>query len=82
MPTRTTEDCNSMTPEEKKKQRQEEALLLELGDVDTDVCSRMKNIIAAKWDAPSLMREVESFINQREKILEELYVIEDYANHN
>ena len=69
-----------MTPEEKKKQRQEDALLLELGAVDTDICNRMRNIIGAKWDAPSLQREVEGFMKQREKILDELYVIEDYAN--
>ena len=70
-----------MTPE-KKKQRQEDALLLELGDVDTDIANRVRSIIGAKWDAPSLQREVEGFMNQRDKILDELYVIEDYANQS
>lgn len=68
-----------MTPKE-KKQRQEDALLLELGDVESDICNRIRNIVGAKWDAPSLQREVEGFMKQREKILNELYVIENYAN--
>lgn len=66
-----------MTPEEKKKQRQENSLLLELGDIDMDICNRMINIIGAKWDAPSLQREVEKMIQQRELIREELYLIEE-----
>ena len=70
-----------MTPEEKKK-RQEDALLLELGDVESDICNRIRNIVGAKWDAPSLQREVEGFMKQREKILNELYVIENYANQS
>ena len=70
-----------MTPEE-KKQRQEDALLLELGDVESDICNRIRNIVGAKWDAPSLQREVEGFMKQREKILNELYVIENYANQS
>jgi hypothetical protein len=52
--------------------RQQEGLILELGDVDTDICNRMRNIIGAKWDAPSLQHEVEKLMQQRELIIEEI----------
>lgn len=59
-----------------KKSRQVDALLLELGDIDTDACQKMKHIISAKWDAPTLQRDIETLMFQRDLVLEELYQIQ------
>ena len=64
-----------ISKKEKRLEMQENSLISELNEIEIEICTLIEKIIAAHWDAPSLMAEVEKKISQRQKMWKELDLI-------
>jgi len=61
-----------ISKKEKHLERQENLMISELNEIEIEICALIEKIIAAHWDAPSLMKIVEQKISQRQKMWNEL----------
>ena len=63
-------------PQTSKKQKrlelQENLMISELNQIEIEICSLIKKIIDAHWDAPSLQHIVEQKIGQHQHMRREL----------
>ena len=66
---------NQISKKEKRLEMQENSLISELNEIEIEICALIEKIIAAHWDAPSLMAIVEQKISQRQKMWNELDLI-------
>ena len=66
---------NQISKKEKRLELQENSLISELNEIEIEICAYIEKIIAAHWDAPSLMSIVEQKISQRQKMWNELDLI-------
>ena len=66
---------NQISKKEKRLEMQENLMISELNQIEIEICTLIKKIIAAHWDAPSLMSIVEQKISQRQKMWNELDLI-------
>ena len=64
-----------ISKKEKRLELQENSLISELNEIEIEICTLIEKIIAAHWDAPSLMAIVEQKISQRQKMWVELDLI-------
>ena len=64
-----------ISKKEKHLEMQENSLISELNEIEIEICTLIEKIIAAHWDAPSLMAIVEQKISQRQKMWNELDLI-------
>jgi len=64
-----------ISKKEKRLEMQENSLISELNEIEIEICTLIEKIIAAHWDAPSLMAIVEQKISQRQKMWKELDLI-------
>ena len=64
-----------ISKKEKRLEMQENSLISELNEIEIEICTLIEKIIAAHWDAPSLMAIVEQKIIQRQKMWVELDLI-------
>jgi len=64
-----------ISKKEKRLELQENSLISELNEIEIEICTLIEKIIAAHWDAPSLMAIVEQKISQRQKMWKELDLI-------
>jgi len=64
-----------ISKKEKRLELQENSLISEINQIEIEICTLIKKIIAAHWDAPSLMAIVEQKISQRQIIRRELDLI-------
>ena len=64
-----------ISKKEKRLEMQENSLFSELHEIEIEICALIEKIIAAHWDAPSLMQIVEQKIDQRQKMWNELDLI-------
>jgi len=64
-----------ISKKEKRLEMQENSLISELNEIEIEICTLIEKIIAAHWDAPSLMAIVEQKISQRQKMWVELDLI-------
>ena len=61
-----------ISKKEKRLEMQENSLISEINQIEIEICSLIQKIIAAHWNAPSLMAIVEQKISQRQIISREL----------
>ena len=57
-------------------ERQEDQLTEELEELQYEMCKKLFHVIGAKWDAPSLQRDLEVMNLQRNRLMIELRDIE------
>ena len=55
-----------ISKKEKRLELQENSLISEINQIEIEICALIQKIIAAHWDAPSLMAIVEQKTNQRQ----------------
>ena len=64
-----------ISKKEKRLELQENSLISEINEIEIEICTLIQKIIAAHWNAPSLMSIVEQKISQRQIIRRELDLI-------
>ncbi len=64
-----------ISKKEKRLEMQENSLISEINQIEIEICVLIEKIIAAHWNAPSLMSIVEQKISQRQRIRRELDLI-------
>ena len=64
-----------ISKKEKRLEMQENLMISELNQIEIEICTLIEKIIAAHWDAPSLMAIVQQKISQRQKMWNELDLI-------
>ena len=64
-----------ISKKEKRLELQENSLISEINQIEIEICALIEKIIAAHWNAPSLMSIVEQKTSQRQIIRRELDLI-------
>ena len=64
-----------ISKKEKRLEMQENSLISEINQIEIEICSLIQKIIAAHWNAPSLMSIAEQKISQRQIIRRELDLV-------
>jgi hypothetical protein len=64
--------ARQISKKEKRLELQENSLISEINEIEIEICTLIEKIIAAHWNAPSLMSIVEQKISQRQIIRREL----------
>jgi hypothetical protein len=64
--------ARQISKKEKRLELQENSLISEINEIEIEICTLIQKIIAAHWNAPSLMSIVEQKISQRQIIRREL----------
>jgi len=67
--------ARQISKKEKRLEMQENSLISELNEIEIEICTLIQKIIAAHWNAPSLMSIVEQKISQRQIVRRELDLI-------
>ena len=64
-----------ISKKEKRLEMQENSLISEINQIEIEICVLIEKIIAAHWNAPSLMTIVEQKTDERQIIRRELDLI-------
>jgi len=59
-----------------------DALMDKIFDLEFEIAEKIKTLIDAKWDAPTLMKDIEADIKQRDKIFEEAIPLHEKADYD
>ena len=65
-----------MSSEEKKLTKREDSLYGEVTDLHYDLFYKVNNLMGAKWDSPTLKKEIGELIHQGFKLMDEIDLME------